>query len=312
MTYLPPTAESIMNSIAELRKREEALMRKEEELNKELCLWEKRCLSVEKTAAEVKEKVKKMEEENSLSEENKNEESQSIKGIISALHDDIQNVNMGFTGLGLKSTEMFSSIKQEYADLRFRHEQLRQYSMLNNALIHGFTRLPNLKGTAFIFSITEKLNQLFPSLPYPILPSHIDDAHPLRTRNRNSRKVVIIRFANRWVKDILMDCQWDLRGTGLRLTEHLTDCTRDLQSQAAKIVGYYNATVVKTKVYAKHNGMNFNIRCQKDIDDLRNRVNMHPPTVNENVNSLSSNNHITPPFGRGRDLPNNRGRYPNH
>ena len=292
-----------MSSIAELKKREEDLLRKEEELNKELVHWKNRCLSVEKTAAEVKERVEKMEAEKSTTEDSKNEESQSIKGIINALHEDIQSVNMGFSGLGKKSTEMFTSLKKDYVELRQNYEDILQYSMLNDALIHGFMRLPNLQGPAFIFSITEKLNELFPSLPAPILPCHIDDAHPLPTRNKNSnsRKVVIIRFSNRWVKDVLMGCRWDLKGTGLRLTEHLTDYTRELQSKAAEIVGYYNATVIKTKVYAKHNGMNFKIKCQKDIDDLRTRVNTRLPTDNAFSQSSPSNDSISTPLsGRGR------------
>ena len=92
--------------------------------------------------------------------------------------------------------------------------------------------------------------------------------------------------------------------TGLRLTEHLTDYTRELQSKAADIVGYYNATVIKTKVYAKHNGMNFKIKCQKDIDDLRTRVNnMRVPTdIAISQSSPSPNNDLisTPLSGRSR------------
>ena len=102
-----------MSNIAELKKREEALMRKEEELNKELSHWKERCLSVEKTAAEVKERVELMEAEKSVMEDDKNEESESIKGIINALHEDIQKVNFGLNGLGIKSKEMFSSLKED-------------------------------------------------------------------------------------------------------------------------------------------------------------------------------------------------------
>ena len=139
--------------------------------------------------------------------------------------------------------------------------------MLNDALIHGFKRLPDLQGPAFIFSICGEINRRFPSLPFPILPIHIDDAHPLRTRRKTRKKVVIIRFSNRWVKDILMSCAEDLEGTGLLLTEHLSGFTLRLRSETAKIVGADNTETRKSKVYAKRNGVLTVIRNQNDLDN---------------------------------------------
>ena len=259
-----------MSTMEELRLREESMKIKEEELNKELLHWKQRCLSVESAVKDVDAKVDKMQENNSLSAgDNSKSDYEDVKSIITLLHQDIQSVNDGFTKLGDKTTNLFNTLKNDIADLKRVVEDNKQYSMLNNVLVHGFSSVPNLYGIDFIYSIVEKLNELFPSLPGPILPCQIDDAHPLRTRNKNSKKVVIIRFSNRWMKDILMNCRRDLEGTGLMLTEHLTDFTQKLRSDTAEIIGAVNTSVYKTRVYARCNGSYTPIKCQKDLDKLQ-------------------------------------------
>ena len=95
-----------------------------------------------------------------------------------------------------------------------------QYSKKNNALLHGFKNLPNLRGLDFILFIVDQLNLMIPSLRGRVLPIHIDDAQTLKTkRNRSNNKVVIINFANRWVKHELLWCQLDLKATPFAVTE---------------------------------------------------------------------------------------------
>ena len=266
-----------MSSIEEIQRKEEEMKKREDELKEEMLRWKTRCLMVEKTAEDMQERVKKIEEK--ALPEVPTEETQSLKRILGLLHQDVQSINEGFNSLGEKTTDMFQSLKGDYAVLKQELEESRQYSMLNNALLHGFKRLPDLRGAAFICSIANKLNELFPSLSGPILPIHIDDAHPLRTKKRNRTKVVIIRFANRWVKEELFNCRVDLEGTGLLLTEHLTDLSRKLLSEAASIVGKNNASVHKTRVYAKCNGIKYIIKTEKDIANLRENYNKLPPTA---------------------------------
>ena len=187
--------------------------------------------------------------------------------------------------------------------------------MLNDFLWHGFRWLPNIDGPAFIFFIARKLNELLPSLPSPILPIHIDDAHPLRTKNKNRKKVVIVRLNNRWIKDVILSCQNDLNGTGLLLTEHLTGFTRKLAADAASIVGNENTDIRKAKVYAKCNGTNFYIRTPKDIDALRIAYDSYPPIPSNETthpNFISTPNReplqgVRSRFDRGRGRGNQRG-----
>lgn len=277
-----------MDPLEELKLREEKMKQKEDELNKELLHWKNRCLSVEEKVKEVTEKVEKMDEVSSQAPV-PNANTEDIKSIINLLHTDIQHVNEGFTGLQNKTSNLFTALKNDFSELKQLVEEGKQYSQLNNILIHGFPSVPNFYGIDFIYSIVDKMNELFPSLPGPILPCQIDDAHPLRTRNRSSKKVVIVRFSNRWMKDILMKCRHDLEGTGLMLTEHLTDFTQKLRSDTAKIVGAVNTSVHKTRVYAKCNGKFTPIKSQKDLDKLKEFCVKYPSltVVPEHVSSLT-------------------------
>ena len=138
-------------------------------MNNELSHWKNRCMSVEKKVEEMEQKVEKMEESTTeVSIAAPSEETEDLRSMLRMLHEDIQCVNNGFSNLNTKSSDLFKSLKndindlkerhnKEISDLKLRHEEYKheskQYSMLNDALIHGFTRLPNLQGPAFIFSV---------------------------------------------------------------------------------------------------------------------------------------------------------------
>ena len=87
------------------------------------------------------------------------------------------------------------------------------------------------------FFIVKLINDLFPSLGGTVRPCHIDAAHPLKTVKNRTTKVVVVKFVNRWIKDSIINCQYDLQGTGLTVTEHLTQNTFDLISASKAVVG---------------------------------------------------------------------------
>ena len=211
-----------------------------------------------------------------------------------------------------------------------------QYSRKNNALIHGFKKLPNIRGRAFIEWIANELNYIFPSLNGTILPCHIDDAHPLTTRKNGSTKVVIIKFVNRWIKDDILKCKQDAYNVGLSVTEHLTKKSLNLLSLSQSLVGEDAAWVYKCGVFARYNGKKYSIKKQADIDNLRNFISENPPlpqadeVPNDNIpsadNFTSNYRNQTMPTGtnynydvsysnrgrpQGRPSFNGRGRYVN-
>ena len=157
-----------------------------------------------------------------------------------------------------------------------------QYSKKNNLLLHGFRRLPNLNGLDFIFFIADLINRLFPSLRGIVRPIHIDDAHPLKTRNDNqNNKVVIVKFANRWVKHDILRCELDLEGTPFKVTEHLTAHTLKLKSLAGDLAGKDNVWTFKTQVYVQYDNKKYTIRNFTDLKSLERLI--HPISVTNTI-----------------------------
>lgn len=173
-----------------------------------------------------------------------------------------------------------------------------QYSRLNSLLLHGYKNLPPYHGAQFIHFICHELNFLFPSLNGRILPMHIDDAHPLKTKRNGKSQVVIVKFVNRWIKDEIMKCKDDLFNTGLTLTEHLTANTLSLLSAAGKVVGPNNVWVFKTIVYAQSSGHISPIKCLADINKLNESVIANTPPVQEATrdNEINSNDSFLTPI----------------
>ena len=239
---------------------EEEMRKKEIEWKKEMLYWKNRCIEVEERIDEVAVQVEKNEVKDPSEVKD-----HGIKEALASMKDDIIKANNGVQDMDRKWSSWFQTLsdKQEVAD---------QHSRKNNALIHGFTNLPHLNGTAFIEFIANELNRLFPSLNGVIYPMHIDDAHPLKTKNSRSR-VVIIRFVNRWLKNELINCQDDLYNTGLSITEHLTPHTIRLLKSTEKLIGTRNTHVFNTVVHAKFQNTNFVIKTENDLNKLKEAVN---------------------------------------
>ena len=96
--------------------------------------------------------------------------------------------------------ELDESLKKWFQTANQEIEEGKQHSRKNNIIIEGTKNVPNLYGYNFICYIAEELNYMFPSLNGTILPRHIDDAHPLKTKRGGT--VIIVRFVNRWMKDL--------------------------------------------------------------------------------------------------------------
>ena len=168
-----------------------------------------------------------------------------------------------------------------------------QYSRKNSLLIKGYKYLPKLTGYDFIKATASEINCLFPSLNGSVRPIHIDDAHPLPTRGNNSNKVVIVKFANRWVKNEVLKRRQELVGSGLTVMEQLTPHTLQLLQAAKKIVGEENAWTHNTIVFAQLDGIRYSIQTFKDLDFIKNRKenapSMTPSTTISNTPPMPDN-----------------------
>ena len=157
-----------------------------------------------------------------------------------------------------------------------RVDELEQYLKRNSLLVKGLNIPPNTYGIDFIKFIVTTLNTLFPDLEEAVKLHHIDDAHPLKTKNGG--KVIIVKFSCRWLKNDIYKCRSKLRGTDVSITEHLT-------SNSVKLLESVKAVVGKdTKVYTnncvinlKFNNKKYFIRTFNDVQFLANRTGYRVP-----------------------------------
>ena len=84
--------------------------------------------------------------------------------------------------------------------------------------------------------VARQINIKLPKLPVTVKWEHISTAHFLPTKAKKS-KVIIVRFANRCIKDMVFDHRHYLPKS-LGITEHLTPNSLDILKTARDIFGY--------------------------------------------------------------------------
>ena len=279
-----------------------------EELRVKEHMWQQQILLLQNKCKQLEDRVdKKLDAEENIADipvtvEESNDLS-DIKKEISATLKQVSDLNNNLS-------EWFQNANQEIEDGK-------QHSRKNNVIIKGLKNVPNIYGFDFISYIAEEMNYMFPSLNGTILPCHIDDAHPMKTKRGGS--VIIVRFVNRWMKDLIIKYKYDLPHY-LNVTEHLTDYTRNLLTSVQTIVGHENAWTYKTAVFARVKGRKRRIRNCKDIDSLSNYIketstpmlhdnseDVHPDSANNIVHTQEGHRHHTPTLP-SHSTPPNRGR----
>ena len=125
------------------------------------------------------------------------------------------------------------------------------------------------------------VNKMFPDLKYPVQVSHIDDAHPLRTRS--GEKVFIVKFGPRWMKNEIYKRRAQLKTSAYKhisITEQLTKHTQSLLDQTRTVVGqdvkvFTNNCVISTKFLNRK----YRVKTYKDLQFLAKKVGYkHPLT----------------------------------
>ena len=144
-------------------------------------------------------------------------------------------------------------------------EELKQYLKLDNLLFHKFP-LPTefLTKISFHKWVAFHINLMMPNLEEPVTWCHIKAAHPLKTRNKSS-KVVIVRFNQRGIRDDIYSKKWILKTTGVSVTEHLVPSTLNLLKKAREVAGFRNAWTNDCRVFALINGVQTLIKSENDL-----------------------------------------------
>ena len=228
---------------------QESLINERKAFEDEMKYWRNKCQLIEK----------KVDDEIKANSDTKYSET------MKSFKDDIGNIQEGMSYMEKNWNNWLVNLTEKFLESD-------QYFRRGNLLIGGYKSLPKLYGSNFIVFAANEVNRLFPSLPGTVLPIHIDDAHPLRTKKNNNGKIMIIKFTNRWIKNDILRCKRDIEGSGFTVTEHLTPHTLELRSSAEKLVGRENVKVTNTMVSARFNGFKYPIRTIRDIEALQSVV----------------------------------------
>ena len=146
---------------------------------------------------------------------------------------------------------------------------IKQYQKIDNLLLHSFP-LPNVKMSSLEFSqyVATQLNELIPQLPIPVKWEYISTAHPLPTKARLSN-VVVVRFSNRNIKDMIYSLKDVALQNGVLITEHLIDFNKSICDEAKKLFPL-NCTIrtESCKVYIDIDGISNRVRSVDDVKKL--------------------------------------------
>ena len=155
-----------------------------------------------------------------------------------------------------------------------RIEQLDQYGRRNMLLLIKFLYPQKSYGLDFIIWIVDELNKMFPDLKVPVQVSHIDDAHPLPSRNGDSK--VVLKFANRWMKNEIYKRRAQLKDTAYKnisITEQLTSHTQSLLNTTRTVVGKDTKVFTNNCVISlKFNQRKYTIKNFKDVQYLAKKL----------------------------------------
>ena len=185
-----------------------------------------------------------------------------------------------------------------------RIEEIDQYGRRNILLLH-FLSFPNDKyGIEFIKWIVYEINKLFPDLDVPLQLSHIDDAHPLKTK-KDEHPVVIVKFANRWMKNEIYKKRSQLKDSPYKkisITEQLTSNTQDLLETTRSIVGEKNKVFTNNCVISlKFNNRKYSVRSFKDLQFLARKIGYKHPLPPPGLHKTVSHTNIVHPVSGNFD-----------
>ena len=178
-------------------------------------------------------------------------------------------------------SQMNSSLNESMGMICDRVFGYEQYSRKTSLLLHGLKNIPRTRGFDFVHYICGEINKLFPSLRGIVEPIHVVASHPLKSRKGNT--MVLIKFNCWWVKDDILRCACDLRGTGVHVTEQLTSYTLMLKSYAESLVGSENVCTYDCMVSAMYNGREYAIRSVGDLQKVERAMSKPPVHASTDV-----------------------------
>ena len=207
---------------------------------------------------------------------------------------DLENKNFSLETRCSNLEAQNASIIKKHADLQVKHAALEhscttyrgiyekrfnngeQYSRRNCFLLNKLFKVPtNIHGWKFSRYVAQELNKLFPSIP--VSYSDIDTSHILYKDDEN-RPVVVVKFLNRDLRNLLWDNRENILSRHVFISEHLTPFNRDLFNKA-KEAGH--AWTEQCRIFATVDGRKKIIESESDLAGIdRVLIPKHAPSSN--------------------------------
>lgn len=175
----------------------------------------------------------------------------------------IDEVNSVVNDLQQKWSELDSSLRNIIEDI----ENIKQYLMKESLLLHDFPLPPsNSNSLQYSMFVADKINEYLPQLPVTVDWRHISTAHFLPTKAKKS-KVIIVRFANRCVKDMVYEHRHFLPPK-MGITEHMTEHFRGIINKARELFGYHSVQTRDCKIVVDLYGRDHTVTSMYSVNKL--------------------------------------------
>lgn len=150
-----------------------------------------------------------------------------------------------------KITSDVSSINKRVENCEKEIDELEQYSRRNCLVLHGNKTISQESSESKVYNyVLETLNGKF-ELDRKVTKYDIDIAHVLKTKSKNGCPI-IIKFANRWLRNQIFWKKKTLAKTGLSITESLTRKRLTLLKMAQEKFGFHNVWTNNGTINAIH------------------------------------------------------------
>ena len=187
--------------------------------------------------------------------DDKNNDLHSLCDQLKAAVKSLNDLEGKYSAFETKLDQFTNVLKSMSSTMNDTLNDVKQYPKINNLLVHKMSYVP-LDYNEFQFTnwICYQLNNLLPNLTCKLNYSHIEAAHPMHDKKDGSSPVVIIRFKYRANRNDVFKNKKDLKGSPVKITEHLIPERLALLKRVQNYIPVRNTWTLKGNVFAIVNG----------------------------------------------------------
>ena len=188
---------------------------------------------------------------------------------LTALEDKYSEFDARMNSLSKIITDMNTRVNVAISNMNNAINEQKQYGMIMNLLVKNLSNVPtNLNNFAFINWLCNELNRLLPGLTVPLHFFLIEAAHPLPLRDGEQSPTVIIKFKYRANRNDVFYNKSSLKGSRIRITEHLIPSNLQILEKAQRHVGVRQTWTRNGKVHTNINKRKHHLKDMATLEKL--------------------------------------------